>query len=434
MLMYLIAAVVTVLTFGAIVKKLEVRLALLTGGLIMAVIAWNPQAWSDAFARNMVVAGLLQAIPPVMGFAAVMELTGCNAHLVKMLTDPLVKVRPLLIPGAMLVTWFINMALASAAGCTAAVGVVLIPAMMAAGIHPAMAAAAVFAGTWGSTWSPGSAHNAMVAKIANVPVMEVIQAHMPYTLTIAIVIAIVLFLEGKLFKQDRDWTPEKAGSNLAQISKTERATLERVNYLWAITPMVPLAILIVTNIPAVMAYLPASLKSVTVLVAMLVGTVLGMLVTWSSPVTICNKFFDGMGHAYGFVFGIIIAAGAFIAGLEAAGVLKDLIEAMKGAKHFVPFAGTFGPFLLAVLGGSGDAATLAFNNAVTPHAASFGIGTINLGNLASIGGSLGRSMSPVAAGCIIASAFAGVSPFEIMKRNAIPMLIGAVMCMLLLAR
>ena len=175
----IVAAVVTVLTFGAIVKKVEVRLALLTGGLVMAVIAWNPQAWSDAFARNMVVAGLLQTIPPVMGFAAVMEITGCNQHLVKLLTDPLIKVRPLLIPGAMLVTYFINMALASAAGCTAAVGVVLIPAMMAAGMHPAMAAASVFAGTWGSVWSPGNAHNAMVAKIANVPVMDVITAHTP---------------------------------------------------------------------------------------------------------------------------------------------------------------------------------------------------------------------------------------------------------------
>jgi DcuC family C4-dicarboxylate transporter len=141
-----------------------------------------------------------------------------------------------------------------------------------------------------------------------------------------------------------------------------------------------------------------------------------------------------MGHAYGFVFGIIIAAGAFIAGLEAAGVTKDLIEALKGAKSAVPLAGTFGPFILAVLGGSGDAATLAFNTAVTPHAASFGIGTINLGNLANIGGALGRSMSPVAAGAIIAAAFAGLSPFEIMKRNIVPMLVGAVMGMLLLAR
>ena len=54
MLMYVIAAAVTVLTFGAIVKKLEVRLALLTGGLIMAVIAGtrrpgpmpSPGTWS----------------------------------------------------------------------------------------------------------------------------------------------------------------------------------------------------------------------------------------------------------------------------------------------------------------------------------------------------------------------------------------------------
>ena len=56
----IIAAVVTVLTFGAIVRKVEVRLALLTGGLVMAVISWNPQAWSDAFARSMTVAGLHQ--------------------------------------------------------------------------------------------------------------------------------------------------------------------------------------------------------------------------------------------------------------------------------------------------------------------------------------------------------------------------------------
>jgi DcuC family C4-dicarboxylate transporter len=115
-------------------------------------------------------------------------------------------------------------------------------------------------------------------------------------------------------------------------------------------------------------------------------------------------------------------------------VLKGLIEMLKGAQSSVPLAGTFGPFLLAVLGGSGDAATLAFNNAVTPHAAQFGIGTVNLGNLANIGGALGRSMSPVAAGAIIAAGFAGVSPFEITKRNLIPMLVAAVAVMLILGR
>ena len=434
MWMNIVALVVTILTFGAIVKKVEVRLALLTGGLVMAVIAWNPQAWSDAFARNMVVTGLLQTILPVMGFATVMEITGCNQHLVKLLTDPLVKVRPLLIPGAMLVTYFINMALASAAGCTAAVGVVLIPTMMAAGIHPAMAAASVFAGTWGSTWSPGNAHNAMVAKIANVPVMDVITAHSPVSLPVAVSVAIMLFIEGKLFKQDRGWTPEKAGADLGQIAKTQRVELERVNFLMAITPAVPLMILLVTNVGWINRFLPDPTKNVTVLVAMLIGALLGMMITLTGPTTIVTKFFDGMGHAYGFVFGIIIAAGAFIGGLEAAGVIKSLIDGLKAAQHAVPLLATFGPFLIAIVCGSGDAATLAFNTAVTPHAAQFGIGIVNLGNLANLGGALGRSLSPVAAACIIAAGFAGVTPIEITKRNAVPCLIAAVLVVIFLGK
>ncbi len=432
MWMNVVAMVVTILTFTAIVKKVEVRLALLTGGLIMAVLAWNPQAWSDAFAKNMTVAGLLVVIPPVMGFAAVMELTGCNSHLVKLLTDPLLKVRPLLIPGAMLVTYLINTAVSSAAGCAAAVGVILIPAMMAAGVHPAMAASAVLAGTWGSVWSPGSPHPAMIAKIANLPVMEVILSHKVASLSSAALVALLLFGEGKFFKQDRDWTPEKAGADLGQISKTRRIPLERANVLRALIPVVPLLILLITNIGWFTGTFPFIPKAVSVLVAMMIGTLLGLLVTWTSPTEICTKFFDGMGHAYGFVFGIIIAAGAFIGGLEAAGVIKNFIETLKTTQSAVPLLGTFGPMLLAVLSGSGDAATLAFNNAVTPHAAQFGITSVNLGNLAWIGGALGRSMSPVSAACIIAAGFAGVNPLEVAKRNAIPMLAGALAVMLLL--
>src|SRR5688572_22185682 len=146
MFLNIAAALVTVLTFVAIVRRVETRLALLTGGLAMAVLSLKPHAWSEAFIRSMTSAGLISVILPVMGFAAVMEMTGCNRHLVRMLVNPLLKMRFVLVPAAMLVTFLMNTAISSAAGCAAAVGVVLIPAMMAAGIHPAMAGAAVFAG------------------------------------------------------------------------------------------------------------------------------------------------------------------------------------------------------------------------------------------------------------------------------------------------
>ena len=430
MFLNIIALVVTVLTFAAIIRKAEVRLALLTGGLVMAVLSWKLQAFSDAFTSSMTVAGLISVILPVMGFAAIMELVGCNAHLVKMLTDPLLKVRVILVPGAMLVTYLINTAIPSAAGCTAAVGVILIPAMMAAGIHPAMAGAAVFAGTWGSVFSPGSPHPAMIAKIANVSVIDVILAHKTASITGALVVAALLFAETKLFKQDRDWTPEKAGADLGKLAAAKRPTIEKVNVLMALIPMVPLALLLIT-VPEFGITTKILPKGLTVLESMLIGSVLGMLATWTGPTRVVTEFFDGMGRAYSFVIGIIIAAGVFIGGLEAAGLVKFFIEMLKDAKSAVPLLGTFGPFVVAVLSGSGDAAAIAFNTAVTPHAAQFGVTSVHLGNMAWVGGALGRSMSPVAAACIIGAGFAGVSPLELAKRNAIPMLVAAVVFMLM---
>jgi DcuC family C4-dicarboxylate transporter len=430
MFLNIIALVVTVLTFAAIIRKAEVRLALLTGGLVMAVLSWKLQAFSEAFTNSMTVAGLISVILPVMGFAAIMELVGCNAHLVKMLTDPLLKVRVILVPGAMLVTYLINTAIPSAAGCTAAVGVILIPAMMAAGIHPAMAGAAVFAGTWGSVFSPGSPHPAMIAKIANVSVIDVILAHKTASITGALVVAALLFAETKLFKQDRDWTPEKAGADLGKLAAAKRPTLEKVNVLMALIPMVPLVLLLIT-VPEFGITTKILPKGLTVLESMLIGSVLGMLATWTGPTRVVTEFFDGMGRAYSFVIGIIIAAGVFIGGLEAAGLIKFFIETLKDAKSAVPLLGTFGPFVVAVLSGSGDAAAIAFNTAVTPHAAQFGVTSVHLGNMAWVGGALGRSMSPVAAACIIGAGFAGVSPLDLAKRNAVPMLVAAVVFMLM---
>ena len=430
MFLNIIALVVTVVTFAAIIRKAEVRLALLAGGLVMALLSWNLQAFSEAFTKSMTTAGLISVILPVMGFAAVMELTGCNGHLVKMLTDPLLKVRMVLVPGAMLVTYLINTAISSAAGCTAAVGVILIPAMMAAGIHPAMAGAAVFAGTWGSVFSPGSPHPAMIAKIANVSVIDVILAHKTASIVAAFIVAAVLFAEAKLFKQDKDWTPEKAGADLGKLAAAKRPAIEKVNVLMALIPMVPLALLLLT-VPQFGITTKILPKGLTVLESMLIGSVLGMLVTWTGPARVVTEFFDGMGRAYSLVIGIIIAAGVFIGGLQAAGVIDSFLAALKGAQSAVPFLGTFGPFIVAVLSGSGDAAAIAFNTAVTPHAAQFGITSVGLGNMAWVGGSLGRSMSPVAAACIIGAGFAGVSPFELAKRNAIPMLVAAVVFMLM---
>ena len=87
---------------------------------------------------------------------------------------------------------------------------------------------------------------------------------------------------------------------------------------------------------------------------------------------------------------------------------------------------------MAVLSGSGDAATLAFNTSITPHAQQFGYGIIEMGSVAQISGALGRSMSPVAGAAIVCAGIAGVNTLELTKRNALAMVLGTLTIMFFL--
>ncbi len=78
---------------------------------------------------------------------------------------------------------------------------------------------------------------------------------------------------------------------------------------------------------------------------------------------------------------------------------------------------------MAVLSGSGDAATFAFNEVVTPHAAQFGLTITELGNTVMCAAQLGRTMSPIAGVVILLAGMARVSPIDLVKRTAIPMIV-----------
>ena len=162
---------------------------------------------------------------------------------------------------------------------------------------------------------------------------------------------------------------------------------------------------------------------ISVATAMIVGTIYALAVTRSNPAEVTRKFFDGMGKGYANILGIIIAAGVFAAGLKAAGVIDLLVAALTSANELARIGGAFGPYLMGVLTGSGDAAAFAFNEAVTPHAAEFGMTIPSLGYLAVIAGSFGRLSSPLCGGLILVAGIAAVEPLEIVKRSAPVMLL-----------
>ena len=120
----------------------------------------------------MTNASLIIAICSSMGFAYVAKYTGADRSLVHYLASPIRGLGIFLIPVCTTITFFVNIAIPSAAGCAAAVGSTLIPVMLRAGIKPAAAAAAVLGGTIGSYLSPGTSHNVFISKLADMPTMR----------------------------------------------------------------------------------------------------------------------------------------------------------------------------------------------------------------------------------------------------------------------
>ena len=142
-MMIALGCLIIAVSIYLMLKRYDSRLVLIGAGILMAALAGKPMTALDAFAKEMVSGGLITSVCSVMGFALVMKYTTCDKHLICLLAGVLKKVRPLLIPGTTIMTFVINIALPSAAGCSAAVGAIFIPILMSAGIHPAMAAAAV---------------------------------------------------------------------------------------------------------------------------------------------------------------------------------------------------------------------------------------------------------------------------------------------------
>ena len=403
-----LAIAVTILTVYALIKRLETRLVLFTAGFVLCLVSMDPLSALNSFAKSMTNNSLVMAICSSMGFAFIANYTQCDRSLVHYLAAPIRGLGVFLIPICTAVTFFINIAIPSAAGCAAAVGSTLIPVMLRAGIKPAAAAAAVMGGTIGSYLSPGTSHNPFVAEMAGIDVMDFIAFHAMWSILCGVILVVGLLVVCMFLG---DHKGEKVD---VEAQKNDNF---KPNPIKAIMPLVPITILVVGNV-----WLPAIKMGVAQ--AMVLGAVITLLVGFAfdrtNPQEFSKQFFNGMGKGYADVMGIIIAAGVFAAGLRATGLIDTFVDVLKHSNDIARWGGSLGPWIMGIITGSGDAATMAFNEAVTPHAPEFGMEIKALGALAFLTGALGRTMSPIAGAMVVVAGIAMANPMDVAKRTALP--------------
>lgn len=409
-----VGAGVVLLAFAAC-RRYDPRLVLLVAGVLMTMLAGKFVAAFDALAAAMANGELVPVVCTAIGFAWVMRHSGCQEHFAAFIRTRISRKSLHLLPLTVLATFTVNAITPSAATCAALVGVLLIPALIGTGIRPAVAGSAVLAGTWGGCFSTGNIHIGMIAKLAGVSGAAVIHA-----LAVAAVggILLVAALTMLLASRGQDGLPVDG--------ETGDILPEQVEPLKVVIPLVPL-LLIALGSDAVGLLSPVSGPE-----AMLIGAFLGYLVRRGQPEEVCRLFFTGTGEAFAAMIGLIAAAAVFIEGMKQIGLIGVLIQGMSDCLPLVKISATVGPFVYAVLSGSGDAATIAFNGMMMPVAKEMGAAALPAGIQALLAGALGRSMSPISGATLICAVLAGVNPLELAKHNAPAMLLAALLVALIL--
>lgn len=379
------------------------------------------------------VANLVAPICAAMGFAAVLNATQCDRHLVRVLLVPLRWVQWLLLPGGIVAAYVVNVAAPSQAAAAAAIGPILIPLMLAAGVRGEVAGAALLLGAsfGGDLLNPGDQNIQAVVGATGMSAAELTSRLLPAGCSGAVVAAVIFTL--------LHWRSEApAESPSDAVTESEAGTEQElnelpINPLKAIVPLVPITMLLLAYSGwEPLSWLlerPRGPESASVngcypvVRAMLIGTLLAAVISWRELAQIPGHLFEGMGSGYSKIISMIISAQCFGAGLTALGVCRSIMGLLDSIPSGMTLLSIGFPWGLAVLSGSGSGPIFTFAESFLKHVDA-GQDATMLGAVTCLAGSFGRTMSPVAPVVIYCSALVGASPITLIRHHLPALLAG----------
>jgi DcuC family C4-dicarboxylate transporter len=409
----IIACVIIAAAIWFLIKGADVRLVLFTAGIALASLKLKPWTILNVFNEQMGNVDTIAPICSAMGYAFVLRASGSDREMVRLLIKPIRRVRWLIVPGGCLVGFITNMAITSQTGAAAAVGTILVPLMLAARFHPAIAAATLVLGCsgGGNLMNPGDADTVAIQRATQADMALVLQQMLfPLLAGFLAAVATLTYLSHRTPPETVDADRSAGADDSAPIHLAK-----------ALLPPLPIMMifLMLPGLNLVPPMPPPYDKGMPVSHAMVISTAIVLLVYRREVSARTKIFFEGMGYAYINVISLIITASCFIQGMKQVGLIEKLVSVVTGNGLIARAAAEFFPFTLGVLSGSGMGPSVAFSQAVLPGVAAINlIGSVNLGVMGAIGASFGRTMSPVAAVVIFTASFINVKPLEIVIRVA----------------
>ena len=363
--------------------------------------------------------GLGLMIMVLCGFSVYMTHLGANDVVVKLVSKPLKNIRSpyILMVFAYFLACLMSFAVASATGLGVLLMATLFPVMVNVGISRG-AAAAICASPISIILSPTSGDVVLSAEISKIPLGEfAFGTALPVSIFAILGIAVAHFFWQR-------YLDKKEGVQVERLNADEIKTTAP-NY-YAILPLLPIIGVLLFDgkwgLP--------NLHIVTVMVlCFIITAVVDFLRSFNAKQTFDNLVvaYRGMADAFAGVVMLLVAAGVFAQSLSTIGFITNLIDSAQsfgGSAFFMMLVLAVITILATMATGSGNAAFYAFAELIPKLATQMGVNPAFLTIPMLQASNLGRGLSPVSGVVVAVSGMGNISPFEIVKRMSVPMLVG----------
>ena len=363
--------------------------------------------------------GLGLMIMVLCGFSVYMTHLGANDVVVKLVSKPLKNIRSpyILMVFAYFLACLMSFAVASATGLGVLLMATLFPVMVNVGISRG-AAAAICASPISIILSPTSGDVVLSAEISKIPLGEfAFGTALPVSIFAILGIAVAHFFWQR-------YLDKKEGVQVERLNADEIKTTAP-NY-YAILPLLPIIGVLIFDgkwgLP--------NLHIVTVMVlCFIITAAVDFLRSFNAKQTFDNLIvaYRGMADAFAGVVMLLVAAGVFAQSLSTIGFITNLIDSAQsfgGSAFFMMLVLAVITILATMATGSGNAAFYAFAELIPKLATQMGVNPAFLTIPMLQASNLGRGLSPVSGVVVAVSGMGKISPFEVVKRMSVPMLVG----------
>lgn len=459
-LISLIGVTAVVFLIYMLLHKNDIKMSLLTLGLILMYIAifmgnrltlsaktgikWlDPiQAIVDQFSTTLVGPGFVILI--LGGYSAYMNYIGANQVTVHALTKPINKIKSVyvLIPIVFLLGNLLSLVIPSASNLAIILLATLYPVLRTAGLSR-LTSAALIATSATIIPTPLGSDNVAIASQLHVAVTDyVFLKHAIISIPTLITMSIVHYFWQKYMDKrhpnSTTYAEEKEKNSIEEKQSKNKNTKHSPfsTFIYGSLPLLPIILLLIIftiNI-TVGTNLNVSVQVVT-LISFFVAIITEILNKRQLQKVLqgTNAFFTGMGNVMNVVI-LLVSASVFVQGLTSIGIMNMIQSTMKNINSsgiILPIIMVLFTAIIVLLSGSGTALLFAMIPLIIPLSNAAGISPTALAIPMQLAGNLLRAVSPVAAVVLIIAGTTHLDPMQIIKRTSVPMIFGVFMTLML---